>query len=106
MTERIDKILEQLGEDIVEDAKKNLKVRKINKLSSGKLSKSLFSTAFDSKCNIFAVDYAEFVDQGTREIKGNKFLTDAVDDNIKAYGDKLADAVGDDILDKLDKTIQ
>jgi len=100
--DKVEKILEQLGEDIVKDAKKNLKSRKIDKRSSGKLRRSLESEVKDtsqgSEITIYAEDYALFVDQGTDDSKGNDFLTDAVDNNLKEYGDKIADAIGEDIL--------
>jgi hypothetical protein len=99
------KIIEQLGIDIVKDAKKNIKSRKKDKKSSGKLRKSLKSsvkvTPQGDKLTIVAEDYALFVDQGTDDSKGNFFLTDAVDKNIKEYGDKIADAIGEDILARI-----
>ena len=93
-----------MGNDIVSDARKNLKTRKKDKNSSGKLSRSLSSKvdADGNELTIYAEDYAEFVDQGTKDSSGNDFLTDAVNNNINEYGDKLTEAVGDDIIVKID----
>ena len=96
------KILENLGKGIIKDARKNLKQRKKDKHSSGKLSKSLKSRVKSSQqgnvLTIYAEDYALFVDQGTDDSRGNDFLTDAVDDNIRKYGDIIAEQIADDII--------
>ena len=98
--------MKALGTAIVSDAKRNLKTRKKDKNSSGKLGNSLSSKVNNDELIIYAEDYAEFVDQGTKDSKGNDFLTDAVNKNFNAFGDKVAEAYAEDLLDKLDKTIQ
>ena len=91
------KILKELGAGIVNDAKRYLKARKKDKRSSGKLRRSLKSKVSDNELTIFAEDYAIYVDQGTRDSKGNLFLTDAITDNINKYEDQLMAAIFEDI---------
>lgn len=100
--DNIEKVLDEMGKAIITDAKKNLKSRKKDKRSSGKLRKSLKYETNNNSIEIYGEDYAEFVDQGTKEIKGNEFLTDAVDNNIEKYGEAIADAVVEDILSQID----
>ena len=86
-------IWQSLGDDIVAEAKLNLKNRKIDKRSSGKLSKSLEAKVVGDKLIIYAEDYGIHVDQGTRDFNGNKFLTDAVNFHIRDIQTVIEDAV-------------
>lgn len=95
------KIMNKYGKVIVKDAKRNLKKRKKDKKSSGDLSKSLKSNSSTNTIVITGEDYAVFVDQGTKDSKGNEFLTDAVEDNI----DDMIDEIIDDMVDSLTETL-
>lgn len=94
---KIDDILKRLGNKIVVDAKENLRTRKKDKGSSGRLGNSFSSKVIDDKLIITSEDYAEFVDQGTKDSKGNRFLTDAVNNNLKDITKIIGEAIIDDI---------
>ena len=100
--DNLNNILNELGDSIITDAKKLLKARKKNKRSSGKLRKSLKSNLNDTTLTIYGEHYANYVDSGTRYFKGNDYLTDSVDNNLKEYGDKIAEVIGDDILAQIE----
>ena len=61
-----DNILKQLGTSIIKTARKYLKARKKDKRSSGKLNRSMKQRVSDNELIIVGEDYAEFVDQGTK----------------------------------------
>lgn len=86
-------VLEDLGDDIVKDARILLKARKKDKNSSGNLSRSLTSSVTDTTLTIYGADYANYVDTGTSKMSGNEYLTDAVDNNINEYGNKIVEAI-------------
>ena len=96
------RIMDKYGKVIVNDAKRNIKKRKKDKKSSGDLRKSLKSkVSTDESIIITGEDYAVWVDQGTKDSKGNDFLTDAVEDNI----DDMIDEIIDDMVDSLTETL-
>jgi len=97
----LDKILTLLSQSIIIDARKLLKQRKKNKNSSGKLNRSFTYKVDKTKTTISAEDYANYVDSGTRKMKGNFYLTDAVDQNINTYGEQLADDAGEQIIKEI-----
>lgn len=90
-----------MSQSIIIDARKLLKDRKKNKRSSGKLNRSLTFKVEPTKLTISAEDYANYVDKGTRNFKGNSFLTDAVESNIKTYGDNLTEELGEQVIEEL-----
>lgn len=89
--------LNELGNNIIKDAKANVPVR------SGALKKSLsFKTNINSddsfKITISELSYGKYVNSGTRKQKAQPFLTNAVEQNLPEGIQEITKTITQDVL--------
>jgi hypothetical protein len=105
MSQTVSQELKILGSEIVQAAKKN----SLPKRDTGRLYKSInHKTAYisDDKfiIEISMVDYGDYVNKGTRKVRGTHFLDKAIDDNLKPENlDSIIDVIANNLTIKKKK---
>lgn len=92
--------LNELGSDIIKNAKSNVPV------SSGALKKSLtysidYKSDDDFSVKISELSYGKFINNGTKNIKAQPFLTKAINDNLDDGIKEITNTLTNNIIKNL-----
>ena len=98
--------LDELGKNIVKDAKKNALPNK----DTGKLDRSIsYETSFisEDKFNIAInyVYYGDFLNKGTSKMKATRFLDKAVEKNLEKGLDSIIEVMAGEFLNQIKTNI-